>query len=181
MDRYSDHYKEIILNDFFVKKKFGHKHRVSKLDKIVLNLGVKDITQDKRKILSSILGAEVITGQRALITKSRKPLLALKVRKGMAVGCKVVLRRSLMYTFLDKFTSITLPRIKNFQGFYQSLITVDGNLSLKLEEPLSFFELEYEYDTFLELPPIDITFVTTSVGKKESLQLLSSLQVPFRR
>ena len=71
MDRYSDHYKEIILNDFFVKKKFGHKHRVSKLDKVVLNLGVKDITQDKRKILSSILGAEVITGQRALITKSR--------------------------------------------------------------------------------------------------------------
>jgi large subunit ribosomal protein L5 len=99
----------------------------------------------------------------------------------MAVGCKVVLRKSLMYAFLDRFISITLPRIKNFQGFYQSLITMDGNLSLKLREPLSFLELEYEYDTFLELPPIDITFVTTSVGKKESLSLLSSLQVPFTK
>ena len=107
MDRYSDHYKEIILNDFFVKKKFGHKHRVSKLDKVVLHLGVKDITQDKRKILSSLLGAEVITGQRALITKSRKPLISLKVRKGMAVGCKVVLRKSLMYAFLDRFIFIS--------------------------------------------------------------------------
>ena len=181
MDRFFSHYKEVILNDLFLNKHFANKHRVPKLEKVVLNLGVKDITQDKRKILSSLLGAEVITGQRALITKSRKPLISLKVRKGMAVGCKVVLRKSLMYAFLDRFISITLPLVKNFQGFYQSLITMDGNLSLKLREPLSFLELEYEYDTFLELPPIDITFVTTSVGKKESLSLLSSLQVPFTK
>lgn len=181
MDRFFSHYEEVILNDLFLNKHFANKHRVPKLEKVVLNLGVKDITQDKRKILSSLLGAEVITGQRAFITKSRKPLMSLKVRKGMAVGCKVVLRKDLMYSFLDRFISITLPRIKNFQGFYQSLITMDGNLSFKLREPLSFLELEYEYDTFLELPPIDITFVTTSVGKKESLALLSSLQVPFTK
>ena len=179
MNRYSDYYKEIIIHDSVLKENLVNNHQIPKLEKIILNVGVKDITSDKRKILSALLSLEMITGQRALITKSRKPLISLKVRKGMAVGCKVVLRKNLMYNFLDKFVTTTLPRIKNFQGFGRSLVTADGNLSFKLREPLSFFELEYEYDTFLELPPIDITFVTTSVNKKEGLALLSSLQIPF--
>ena len=125
------------------------------------------------------LGLEMITGQRACITKSRKPLLSLKIRKGMVTGCKVVLRKESMYTFLDKFVTITLPRIKNFQSFRKSYVTSDGNLSIKLREPLSFLELEYEYDKFRDLPPIDITFVTTGTSKKEGLSILSSFQIPF--
>ena len=179
MNRCYNHYKEIIFRDLFLRSNSMNNHQVPKLEKIVLNLGIREIASDKRKILPALLGLEMITGQRALITKSRKPLLSLKIRKGMVTGCKVVLRKDSMYNFLDKFVTITLPRIKNFQGFHKTYITTDGNLSLKLREPLSFFELEYEYDKFRDLPPIDITFVTTSVDKKESLALLSSFQIPF--
>ena len=179
MNRFYNHYNDIGLYDICMKTNCTNTLKVPGISKIILNMGVKDVVSDKRRILPALLSLEMITGQRALITKSRKPLMSLKIRKGMVTGCKVVLRKNLMYNFLDKFITITLPRIKNFNGFQRMLVTNNGNISFRIKEPLSFFELEYEYDKFRELPPLDVTLVTTGVNREEGLAVLSSFQFPF--
>jgi large subunit ribosomal protein L5 len=121
----------------------------------------------------------MVSGQRTVTTKSRKPQIALKVRKGMVTGAKVVLRQFLKYNFLDKFLTVTLPRIKEFTGFKKIMVTTSGNFSFRIQEPLNFMELEYEYNKFTTLPSMDVTLVTSVENKIKSLCVLASLGVPF--
>lgn len=179
MSRFSSHSQSVMSYDGTICLNHYNPFSRPKLEKVVLNLGLKDIVSNKKLILSALLALEMVSGQRTVTTKSRKPQIALKVRKGMVTGAKVVLRQFLKYNFLDKFLTVTLPRIKEFTGFKKIMVTTSGNFSFRIQEPLNFMELEYEYNKFTTLPSMDVTLVTSVENKIKSLCVLASLGVPF--
>lgn len=178
-NRYYNHFQDIAVYDISMKMNARTSYIVPLIEKIVLNIGVLSVVGDKRQILPALLSLELITGQRAQVTVCKKPSLDLKIRKGVFTGCKVVLRKRPMYNFFDKFLTLTVPRIPHFTGFKRKLVTDRGNLTFRVHDPLAFFELEYEYLRFRDLPPIDITIVTTGTTREEGVAVLSALQFPF--
>jgi len=151
-----------------------------KIKSINLNFGVRGAALSDKKILPSLLALEILTGQKGIITKSTKDLINWKIRKGMLIGCKVNIRNdTLLLAFLEKLVIMTLPRIRYFNGIRKKQVSLNGNLNLTINDLLSFHELEQEYDKFKNLPPLDISIVTTAKTRAEGLLLLTSFQLPF--
>jgi large subunit ribosomal protein L5 len=151
---------------------------IPKIEKIILNFGVKETILDKKKLIPVLTALELISNQKYLLTKSRKSIIQFKIRKNHVVGCKVTLRKEKMFTFLDKFITLVLPRVRSFKGFPLNFDGM-GNFSYTLTDLLSFYELDSEYDKFYKLNPLNITIVTTAKNNIESKFLLSSFQMPF--
>lgn len=174
MDRYN---KEIVPQ---LAKKLGRENRLSlpKLQKIVVNMGVGKALQDKNRMEQSAEQLTQITGQRANITKSRVAISGFRLREGQEIGCRVTLRGSRMYEFLDRLISVALPRIRDFRGVNPKSFDGNGNYSLGLAEQMVFPEIDPDKVTFTQ--GMDITFVTSTRSDDESRELLRSFGMPFR-
>ena len=160
-------------------EKFGYKNalEVPKLEKIVINMGVGEATQDKKKVEAAAAEMEKISGQKPVITKAKKSIAQFKLREGMPIGCKVTLRRERMYEFLDRLVTIALPRVRDFRGVSAKGFDGRGNYTLGVKEQIIFPEISI--DKVNKISGMDITFVTTAKTDEESYELLKALGMPF--
>ncbi len=168
--------KEIILK-LMSKLSLTNKHEVPKIQKIVLNMGLGEDASDGKKLKSCVDDMALIAGQKPIITKFKKSISNFKTRKGNNAGIKVTLRSKKMYEFLDRLVNIALPRIKDFRGLKQSSIDVSGNYSFGVKEHIIFPEVNFE--KVEKIRGLDITIVTTSSIKEETLELLKEFNFPI--
>lgn len=175
-------YKDRYLNDVmpFMKSKFEYKNvmEIPRIVKIVVNVGIKDAVSDNKvadKVAADIM---IITGQKPIITLSKKAIAAFKLREGIPIGCKVTLRSNMMYEFLDRVINIALPRVRDFSGFSATEhFDNGGNFNFGLKEQIIFPEIVF--DKIDKIRGMNITIVTTAKTKKETLALLKALDMPF--
>jgi large subunit ribosomal protein L5 len=162
-------------------EKFGYKNRmeVPRLDKIVINMGVGDATQDKKKVEAAAAEMEKIAGQKPVITKAKKSIAQFKLREGMPIGCKVTLRRERMYEFLDRLVTIALPRVRDFRGLNAKSFDGRGNYAMGLKEQIVFPEINY--DQIDQVRGMDVIITTTAKTDDEARELLRLFNFPFPR
>ena len=160
-------------------EKFGYKNRleVPKLEKITLNMGVGEASQDKKKVQTAAAEMELIAGQKPVITKAKKSIAQFKLRDGMPIGCKVNLRRERMYEFLDRLITIALPRVRDFRGLNPKSFDGRGNYAMGLKEQLVFPEISY--DQIDKMRGMDIIVTTTAKTDDEARELLRLFGFPF--
>ena len=174
--------KSFYLEKVFPKlqEKFQYKntHQIPKVEKIVINRGIGEASQNAKVIEASVNEITTISGQKGIVTKSRKAIAGFKIRQDMPVGVCVTLRGDRMYAFFDRLIHLALPRIRDFQGLSPQSFDGHGNYSLGLKEQLMFPELDY--DTIEKSRGMDISIVTSSKTDEEALSLLQFLGMPFR-
>ncbi len=160
-------------------EKFGYTNalQVPRLDKIVINMGVGEATQDKKKVDIAAAEMELIAGQKPVIAKAKKSVAQFKLREGMPIGCKVTLRRERMYEFLDRFITIALPRVRDFRGLNPKSFDGRGNYACGLKEQLVFPEISY--DKIDKVRGMDIIVTTTAKTDDEARELLRLFGFPF--
>ena len=168
--------KEITKN---LKEKFKYKNNleIPKLEKVVINMGVGEAVKDSKKIEAASNELAAITGQKPIITKSKKANASFKLREGMPIGVKVTLRKNKMYEFLDRFVNIALPRVRDFRGVNPKSFDGNGNYALGLKEQYVFPEIEY--DNVDSTRGMDIIFVTSAKSDEEARELLIGFDFPF--
>ena len=161
-------------------KKFNYKSvmEVPRLEKIVLNIGLGDTKEDPKSLDGAVRDIMAITGQKPVITKSKKSIAAFKLRAGVNVGVKVTLRKGKMYDFALKLFNVALPRVRDFRGVSSDSFDGRGNYSMGIKEQLIFPEIEY--DKIDKLRGMDIIFVTTAETDEEAKELLKLLGMPFK-
>jgi large subunit ribosomal protein L5 len=164
-----------------MKEKFGYTNpmQVPKLDKIVVNMGVGEAKENVKVLESAVRDMEIITGQKAVITKSKKSIANFKIREGMPIGCKVTLRGEKMYEFADRLINLALPRVRDFRGVNPNGFDGRGNYSMGIKEQLIFPEIEY--DKVDKVRGMDIAFVTTAQTDEEARYLLTLFNMPFAK
>jgi large subunit ribosomal protein L5 len=162
-------------------EKFGYKNRmeIPRLEKIVLNMGVGEATQDKKKVDTAASEMELIAGQKPVITKAKTSIAQFKLREGMPIGCKVTLRRERMYEFLDRLVTIALPRVRDFRGLNPKSFDGRGNYAMGLKEQIIFPEINY--DRIEKVRGMDIIIATSARTDDEARELLRLFNFPFPR
>lgn len=162
-------------------KEFGYKSvmQAPALNKIVINIGVGDATQDKKRIDEAVEELGLISGQKPVVTKAKKSIATFKLREGEPIGCKVTLRGVRMYEFFDKLVSISLPRVRDFRGVNKNSFDGKGNYTLGVKEQLIFPEIDY--DKVGKVRGMDIVINTTANTDEEAYALLKELGMPFAR
>jgi large subunit ribosomal protein L5 len=158
--------------------KYTNEMQVPRLDKIVINMGVGEATQDGKKLTSAIEALTAISGQKPVATKARKSIAAFKLREGMSVGAKVTLRKDQMYEFLDRLITIALPRVKDFRGLNGKSFDGRGNYAMGIKEHIVFPEINY--DQIDQIWGMDIVVCTTAKSDEEAKALLKEFDFPFR-
>ncbi len=158
--------------------KYTNEMQVPRLDKIVINMGVGEATQDGKKLTSAIEALTAIAGQKPVATKARKSIAAFKLREGMSVGAKVTLRKDQMYEFLDRLITIALPRVKDFRGLNGKSFDGRGNYAMGIKEHIVFPEINY--DQIDQIWGMDIVVCTTAKSDEEAKALLKEFDFPFR-
>ena len=160
-------------------EKFGYKNamEVPHIEKITLNMGVGEGTQDKKKVTIAANEMELISGQKPVVTKAKKSVAQFKLREGMAIGCKVTLRRERMYEFLDRLITIAMPRIRDFRGLNPKSFDGRGNYAMGLKEQIIFPEVSY--DQIEKVRGMDIIVTTTATTDDEARELLRLFGFPF--
>jgi large subunit ribosomal protein L5 len=160
-------------------EKFGYKNRmeVPRLEKIVINMGVGEATQDKKKVETAAQEMELIAGQKPVITKAKTSIAQFKLREGMPIGVKVTLRRERMYEFLDRLITIALPRVRDFRGLNPKSFDGRGNFAMGLKEQLVFPEINY--DRIEKVRGMDIIVTTSAKTDDEARELLRLFNFPF--
>ena len=162
-------------------KKYGYKSvmQVPHIEKIVVNIGVGDATSNSKLLDDAVNDLTVITGQKPLVTKSKKSIASFKLRANQAIGCKVTLRGERMYEFLDKLITISLPRVRDFRGVNRNAFDGRGNYTLGVKEQLIFPEIDY--DKVGKLRGMDVVIVTTANTDEEAFSLLELVGMPFAK
>ena len=178
MARLEELYKDDISKSLLSKLNYKSKMEVPYIEKITINMGLGSAAKDKKIIDQAIADMEKIAGQKPVVTKAKKSIAAFSLREGMAIGCKVTLRRKKMYEFLDRLISIAIPRIRDFRGFSSKSFDGRGNYTLGVKEQIIFPEIDY--DKIDKLRGLDITITTTARDDEEGRALLSALRFPFR-
>ncbi|MBA3834676.1 MAG: 50S ribosomal protein L5 [Pseudomonadota bacterium] len=160
-------------------ERFGYKNalEVPHLDKIVINMGVGEATQDKKKVEAAAAEMQAIAGQKPVITKAKKSIAQFKLREGMPIGCKVTLRRDRMYEFLDRLVTIALPRVRDFRGLNPRSFDGRGNYAMGLKEQIVFPEINY--DEIDQVRGMDVIITTTAKTDEEARELLRLFNFPF--
>ena len=160
-------------------KEFGYKNpmEVPRVEKIVLNMGVGEGVQDQKTVHAAAGELALIAGQKPVVTRAKNSIAAFKLRDGMAVGCKVTLRRERMYEFLDRLITIALPRVRDFRGLSPKSFDGRGNFALGLKEQIVFPEIDY--DKVDEIRGLDIVICTSARTDEEARALLKGFQMPF--
>ena len=175
LDLYNSEIKANLMKEFEYKSVM----EVPALNKIVVNIGVGDATQDKKRLEEAVEELSVITGQKPIITKAKKSIATFKLREGEPIGCKVTLRGIRMYEFFDKLVSIALPRVRDFRGVSKNSFDGRGNYTLGIKEQLIFPEINY--DKVQKVRGMDIIIVTTANSDEEAYSLLKALGMPFNK
>jgi large subunit ribosomal protein L5 len=160
-------------------EKFGYKNHleVPRLDKIVINMGVGEATQDKKKVDVAASEMELIAGQKPVVTIAKKSIAQFKLREGMPIGVKVTLRRERMYEFLDRLVTVALPRVRDFRGLNPRSFDGRGNYAMGLKEQIIFPEISY--DRIDKVRGMDIIITTTAKTDEEARELLRLFNFPF--
>ena len=175
--RLYEKYKKEITST--LKDKFNYKNdfEIPKLEKIVINMGVGEAVKDSKKIEVAVKELAAISGQKPVVTKSKKANASFKLREGMPIGVKVTLRKNKMYEFIDRFVNVALPRVRDFRGVNPKSFDGNGNFALGLKEQFVFPEIEY--DNVDSVRGMDIIFVTSAKSDDEGKELLSGFDFPF--
>ena len=164
-----------------LKEKLGFKNdmAIPKIEKISINMGVGEASQDKGKIDGAVNDLKLISGQQPVITTARKSVAGFKLREGVNVGVKVTVRKQKVYEFLDRLVNIALPRVRDFRGLSKKSFDGKGNYSLGLKEQIVFPEIDY--DKIAKIKGLNVTVVTTAKTDEEARSLLTHLGMPFRK
>lgn len=177
--RYKELYEKEIVPA--LDKKFGYKnpHQRPKLDKIVINMGVGEATQDRKHMDNAVKDLTLIAGQKPVVNLARKSNASFKIRDGQAIGTKVTLRGERMYEFLDRLITIAMPRIRDFRGINPKSFDGRGNYAMGVTEHIIFPEIEY--DKVDKIRGMDIVICTTASNDEEAKELLSAFKMPFKK
>nr|YP_010565004.1 ribosomal protein L5 [Hyalomonas oviformis]UZA62005.1 ribosomal protein L5 [Hyalomonas oviformis] len=175
--RLKKYYIESIVPKLMEEFKYKNIHEVPKIEKIVINRGIGTASQNQKIVDAALKELTIITGQKGIITRSKKAIAGFKLRETMPVGVAVTLRGDRMYGFLDRLINLALPRVRDFQGINPKSFDKNGNYSLGLEEQLMFPEIEY--DKIDQIRGMDISIVTTGKKQEEGLALLKKFGLPF--
>ena len=172
-------YRTVIVPE--MKKIFNYKNdlQAPRLKKIVINVGLGEATQDIKMLEAAQNELAAITGQKPVTTRAKKAIANFKIRRGSAIGCKVTLRRVMMYEFLDRLISIAIPRIRDFRGLPSDSFDMHGNYSFGLNEQVIFPEVDV--DKVMKAHGMDITIVTNAKKKEEAFELLKLFGMPFKK
>ncbi|CAA2140946.1 50S ribosomal protein L5 [Hyphomicrobium sp. ghe19] len=176
--RLKSHYEKVVRDA--LKEKFGYSNvmQIPRIEKIVINMGVGEAVNDRKKVDVAASDLALIAGQKPVITRARKAIATYKLREGMAIGAKVTLRGDRMYEFLDRFVTIALPRVKDFRGLNPKSFDGRGNYATGLKEHLVFPEIDYDkVDNVLGL---DVIVCTSAKTDEEARELLKGFNFPFR-
>ncbi len=178
MARLYDHYKDKVAPELM--KKFGYKSvmEVPRIEKITLNMGVGEAVADKKVMEHAVSDMQKIAGQKPVVTKSKKSIAGFKIREGYPVGCKVTLRKSRMYEFMDRLVTIAIPRIRDFRGVSGKAFDGRGNYNMGIREQIIFPEIEY--DKIDALRGMNITITTTAKTDEEAKALLTAFKFPLK-
>jgi large subunit ribosomal protein L5 len=176
--RLKKHYEDVVRQQMMEKFKYANTMQVPKIEKIVLNMGVGEAVNDRKKVDSAAADLMAIAGQKPVITKARKSIATFKVRDGMSLGTKVTLRAGRMYEFLDRLITIALPRVKDFRGLNAKSFDGRGNYAMGLKEHIVFPEIDY--DKVDSVVGMDIIVCTTARTDDEARELLKAFNFPFR-
>jgi len=162
-------------------EQFGYKNlmQVPTLEKIVVNMGIGEAVNDRKKVENAAADLALITGQKAVITSARKSIATYKLREGQPIGCKVTLRKTRMYEFIDRLINIALPRVRDFRGLNPKSFDGRGNYTLGIREHIVFPEIDY--DKVTDIWGMDITVCTTARRDDEARALLTAFNFPFRQ
>ena len=178
MTNLKEKYVNEIVPELIKELGYGNVMQVPEVEKITLNMGVGESVTDKKAIEKAQADLESITGQRPLATKAKKSVATYKIREGFPIGCKVTLRKSRMYDFLDRLVNIALPRIRDFRGLNKKSFDGNGNYSIGIKEQIIFPEIDY--DNIDKIRGLDITITTTAKTDEEALALLKAFNFPIK-
>lgn len=176
--RLKAHYESAVRKALTEKFNYANPMQVPRIEKIVLNMGVGEAVNDRKKVENAASDLARISGQRPVVTRARKSIATFKVRDGMALGTKVTLRGIRMYEFLDRFVTIALPRVKDFRGLNPKSFDGRGNFAVGLKEHIVFPEIDY--DQVDEVWGMDVVVCTTAKSDDEARELLRAFNFPFR-
>jgi large subunit ribosomal protein L5 len=179
MNNLKDHYLKIVVPKLTEEFEYENIHQIPKIEKIHINAGLGLNAQNRVFLQKAIEEIRLITGQQPILKHAKKSIAGFKVREGMPLGLTVTLRREKMYSFLERFIKLTLPRIRDFRGLNSSTFDRDGNYNIGISEQLVFPEIDF--DTVDQRRGFNITIVTTAKNSQESFFLLKELGVPFAK
>ena len=179
MSPFKEFYQTEVMPALLKHFSYENVMQIPKLGKITLNIGVGEAIQNPKALEDAVEELTLIAGQRAIITHARKSVSAFKVREGMAIGCKVTLRRERMHEFFNRLVNVVLPQIRDFRGVSPDAFDGRGNYSIGLTEQLIFPEIDY--DRVNDIRGMNITVVTTAPTDEEGRELLRLLGMPFRK
>ncbi len=173
------HFEQVVRKN--LAQELGYKNllQVPVIEKIVINMGIGEGVNDRKKVEAAANDLGLIAGQKAVITKARKSIATFKVRDGQAIGCKVTLRKSRMYEFLDRLVTIALPRVRDFRGLSPKSFDGGGNYTIGIKEHIVFPEIDY--DKAADIWGMDITVCTSAKSDNEARALLTAFNFPFRQ
>jgi len=176
--RLQEHYHKMVVPALMKEFAYSNRMQVPRIERVVLNVGMGEATQNVKLLDSAVKELGVITGQRPVVTRATKAIANFKLRKGLPIGAKVTLRGRHMFEFLDRLVTVALPRIRDFKGVSPKAFDGRGNYTLGLKEQLIFPEIKY--DAVESIHGMDITIVSTAKTNDEGKALLKHLGVPFR-
>jgi len=179
MARLQEFYRATVVPRLREDLKIENAMQVPRITKITVNMGVGEAVADRKVMDAAVTDLTKITGQKPLVTKSRKAIASFKLRAGLAVGAKVTLRGARMYEFLDRLINIAMPRIRDFRGVSPRSFDGQGNYSLGVKEQIIFPEIQY--DQVDQIRGMDITITTTAVDNRHGRALLEAFNFPFRK
>ena len=177
--RLKTHFDQVIRGELTKQFGFTNRMQVPSITKIVLNMGIGEGVADKKKVDSAAADLSLIAGQKAVITKARKSIATYKLRDGQAIGCKVTLRKSRMYDFIDRLVNIALPRVRDFRGLNPKSFDGRGNFTIGIKEHIVFPEIDFDKAT--DVWGLDITVCTNARNDDEARALMNAFNFPFRQ
>jgi large subunit ribosomal protein L5 len=177
--RLKTHFEQVVRKQLAEQFGYASRMQVPMIDKVVINMGIGEGVADRKKVETAAADLGLISGQKAVITKARKSIATFKVREGQPIGCKVTLRKTRMYEFVDRLINIALPRVRDFRGLNAKSFDGRGNYTIGIKEHIIFPEIDY--DKAAEIWGMDITVCTTAKSDAEARALLAAFNFPFRQ
>lgn len=171
-------YTEEIVPHLMSKFGYDNPMRVPRIEKICLNMGVGEATEDAKFLEGAVQDLTLISGQKPVVTKAKKSISNFKLREGMPIGCRVTLRRERMYEFLDRLVNVAIPRVRDFRGVDENGFDGRGNYTIGIREQIIFPEIDY--DKVVKIRGFNITIVTSTSTDEEGYELLKEFGMPFR-
>lgn len=177
MARLIEHYKKVVQPTLMKEFSYTNPMMVPQIEKIVINMGIGEAAQDKKKLEIAVDELAAISGQKPVVTRSRKSIAGFKLRENIGIGAKVTLRNKRMYEFLDRLVNIAMPRIRDFRGLSSKSFDGNGNFAMGVKEHIIFPEINY--DKIDKIHGLDIIIVTSAKTDKEAVALLKAFNMPF--